>query len=511
MSFAPYIVIWVILMAAAGACLFARSRPRLLDAVALFSPLAAIALWFIFRPEPALRAVTFAGRSLALSATGWQLSGIVLLGLLAGLVYVTLNPQPTRPATWPALALALAATTLSVVWSADDRTRLLSLALFLSMWAVAVWLARSPEEPAPGDVLRSLLRPGAGLFLIWLAGITPARMMLTTLAAAIYLGVWSLGNRRPAGQRVDAVFSAVLGVFPLVAGGAVLSSVMDAAVLSPLVIAFATALGLLSLVVGLLRAWGQTPQGVGSALGMGLAGLALTTAAWAGEDPLVAAVRLAAFAPIVLAMLTPVSRDQPYPWPDSTRTTRPRIALDMMFLAVVYLALAGAPLTVGFVALSRLYDAWQFSGGYVLLAVTVVILSLWLAVIYLTGRDFLSSSYLAIGRARWLRVLVLLVPVVGLVNPAYDVPAGGALVWVALALPLAAGILLGRFVPGLDGLGGLLRESADVRLPSGGIVSRLREASHAAAEAIADALAILDGEYGLLWLLGLLLLLLWIA
>jgi hypothetical protein len=398
-----------------------------------------------------------------------------------------------------------------VVWSADDRTRLLSLALFLCFWAVAVWLARSPEETATGDIMRSLLWPGMGLLLIWLAGITPARMVFATLAAAIYLGVWPLDNWRMAGQQVDEGFSAVLGVFPLVVGGAVLSSVTDAAVALPLVIAIATALGLLSLVVGLLRAWGQTPEGVGRALGMGLAGLVLTTAVWVGEDALVSAVRLAAFAPIVLAMLTPVLRDQPQPLPDSTRATRPRIVPDLIFLAVVYLAVAGAPLTVGFVAFSHLYNAWQFSGGYVLLGVMVVIMSLWLAVVYLTGRNFLSSSNLAIGRAQWLRVLVLLVPVVGLASPAFNAPADGAIIWVALALPLAAGVLLGQFVPGLDGLGGLLRESTDVRLPSGGTVSRLRDAGHATAEAIADALAILDGEYGLLWLLALLILLLWIA
>ena len=55
---------------------------------------------------------------------------------------------------------------------------------------------------------------------------------------------------------------------------------------------------------------------------------------------------------------------------------------------LAYAALAGLPLTVGFGALSRLYAAW-LPGGWVLLLVVVALLSLWLAVVYQTGRLWL--------------------------------------------------------------------------------------------------------------------------
>jgi len=45
-----------------------------------------------------------------------------------------------------------------------------------------------------------------------------------------------------------------------------------------------------------------------------------------------------------------------------------------------------------------------------------------------------------------------------------------------------------------------------VRLAGG-----VRRVGQMASDALADALAILEGEYGLLWLLGILLLLLWVA
>jgi len=85
------------------------------------------------------------------------------------------------------------------------------------------------------------------------------------------------------------------------------------------------------------------------------------------------------------------------------------------------------------------------------------------------------------------------------------------LVWVFLGAPLVAGVILQRFVPGLDGLGSLLREAAALPQPVVRLAGGVRRVGQMASDALADALAILEGEYGLLWLLGILLLLLWVA
>jgi hypothetical protein len=195
--------------------------------------------------------------------------------------------------------------------------------------------------------------------------------------------------------------------------------------------------------------------------------------------------------------------------PETGRNLIGRLTPGTIALALVYLAVAGAPLTVGYTVLSRLYDSWQFSGGIILMLVAAALVALWLAAIYLAGRALRGPG--AIVRTVWLRGLALLVPLLALLSPSFSAPAGGAVTWLAIAIPLAAGLLLGRFTPDLEGLDSLLRESVAVRLPTERVAPRLRVFGRAAAEAVADALAILEGEYGLLWLLGLLLLLLWIA
>jgi hypothetical protein len=484
----------------------AGRRPRLLDVVLLAGIVAAIALWFLFRPETSPRAAAFAGRSWVVGHVAWRLSGVALLALLAGVVYALVNPVAERATARYLPALALAAATLPVVWSADDRTRLLSLSLFLILWLVAGWLARPGDRNLAYDWLGALLWPGAGLFLLWLAGIAPqARPIFIVLASAIYLGAWPLGKGRELSRGAGG-FSHLLGAFPVVVGAAILASGLDAAPLSPPAIALATALGLLSLVAGLWRAWGQTPESLANALGVGLAGLTLAASVWAGEEVLAAAVRLAVFAPAMLVVWLPDGQERP---PASAEARQLRFAPQMIPSIVAYAAVGGVPLTVGFVVLSQLYEAWQFSGGYVLLVVVVVVMSLWLAAIYRGGRRVAAIGP-ASDRAQWLRGLAILAPLLGLLSPAFDTP-DGALVWVALAIPLLAGVALGQFVPGLDDLDELLRESAQVRLSAERFAPRLRSTAQAAAGAIAEALAILDGGYGLLWLLGLLLLLLWVV
>jgi hypothetical protein len=507
MSFAPYIAIWVVLVAAAGLCWPASRRPRLLNAVILTSPLLALAIWFIFRSETAVRSMVIADRSFAVGPVAWQLTGVVLLHLLAGAVAIAISPEPGRAAWRPLLLFALATVALPVVWAADDRTRVLSLALFAVVWGATLWFARLPGKEAAGSVLRPLLWLGAALFLLWLAAITPTtRAALTLLAAALFLGVWPLGGWRAGARARRPEMSGVLLGLPVV-GAAVLSPLLSETLPLP-ALATATALGLLSLVAGLLHAWARTPGGLAAALGMALAGLALVAAVWAGEEGLAAAARLAVFAPAALALLPKVESRQPRAEIGADRARR--IAPATIALAVIYLAVGGTPLTAGFVVLSRLYDSWRFSGGFILILVAAALVALWLAAVYLAGRSLFGASG-PNDRAAWLRGLALLVPLLALISLNFSAPAGGALTWIAIAAPLAAGLLLGRFAPDPETLNSLLRESVAVRLPVERIAPRLRGYGHAVGEAVADALAILEGEYGLLWLLALLLLLFWLA
>jgi hypothetical protein len=165
--------------------------------------------------------------------------------------------------------------------------------------------------------------------------------------------------------------------------------------------------------------------------------------------------------------------------------------------------------------LSRLYATW-LPGGWVLLVVMAALLSLWLAVVYQSGRaPAAEAGPPAAGRALWLGGLPAGLAALGLLQVDSTALAQSPLVWAAILLPALAGAALGRFVPALSELGGLLRESVGATAAIDRVGARfgppLRRAANGVADALADAAGILEGDNGLLVLLGLLLLLLWIG
>jgi hypothetical protein len=274
--------------------------------------------------------------------------------------------------------------------------------------------------------------------------------------------------------------------------------------LPPLLLVAATAVGLLALPVGLMRLERLAPGDLARALAPALGGLSLVAALWGGTEALLPAARLAIFAPAVLWLLPP----------DATTLARrlPRL----LPLATVFLAIAGAPLTVGFGALARLYANW-LPAGAVLVFVVAALLAVWLAGVFRSARHATEGS--TEGRplaSTLLGALPAAVAVLGLIQ--VRLPELSALpwpVWAAVALSALGGVALGRFVPALGELSGLLRESVAMPAAAGRVAARLgppaRRARALIAAALGDAAAILEGENGLLVLLALALLLWWMG
>lgn len=185
MSFAPYALLWVILAIAAGVCLLAGRRTTLQLAASLIATLLAAALWLFFRHGPAVQATSLAGRQWAVGAVAWYLTGFVLLLLLAALVYAGLRYRAAGAAgTVPAWLLGLAVAALPVVWAADDRSRVLALALFALAWGGFRVFAGRAGGDRPGD----LFWPFAAIFPLWLAAVWPAaRSPLLVLSALLLL------------------------------------------------------------------------------------------------------------------------------------------------------------------------------------------------------------------------------------------------------------------------------------------------------------------------------------
>lgn len=473
MSVLPLVVVWGLLAGAAPLLAILR-RPRPLTALAVAVPVLAWPLWLLARPDAP--AAVLGGRW-ATGATPWQLTGIVLLLLLVAVAATLIHRTPdTLPARRLAESFALAAATLPALWAGDARLRVVTTALFAVTWT-AIALA---ESGGSTEARRAALGLAAAVALRW-AAVIPGTVgaMAGIGGAAILLGL------RP-GAKDESL---LLRGLPVVVGASALAATLGEAAITPPLLALVTAAGLLALLLGLSRV--AIGPAVGRALGPALAGVALLAGVWAGEAALLPAARLAVFVPALLAFVPAIG-------------FRPgRLAA----WGVAYVALAGLPLTVGIAALARLYGAWVAAGGYVLLAIIALLLALWLAAVVLSGRA--AESGAPRGRLG-LEVLPAALTLPGLLQWDAAILSTPVLVWVALLLPAVAGAALGRFVPSLGDWADALRHALAPALPPS-LASRIGRLREAAAAAVADAIGLLEGENGLLFLLALVLLLLWIG
>jgi len=519
MSFAPFAAIWLLLAAAAGVALFAERRPKVAIAVTTVSILLAAALWYLFRPEAAVPSLSFAGRQWAMSEAAWHLTEVVLLlcATVAAMAVVRAAVDTGSPyraqamaiSQAMAIALGLSVALLPAVWAADDRTRLMGVALFSAAWALMSIIVGSADSDSLRFTWRGGGLPLGALFLLWAAFTAPdGRFILSVTAVVLLIMAGALAD-----SHVSARFGAVgvaLHGFPIVVGAAILSGSLGAATSSTIGVAAGTAAGVLFLLLGLAWVWDQ-PAAPTRGLTLALGGVVLVAAVWAGQSALLAATRLAVFAPALIAVAWSGVAQEPspalIPAPDSK--SRRGVSPQLIALPIVYLAVAGLPLMVGFGALAPVYESWSGAAGLVLLAVTVVLLSLWLAAIYQIGR---ATARIPTGdRTGRLHSLALLPPFIGLISLNLAGLGVGPMTWAAIAVPAVAGLALGHFMPDMGGFGGLLREAAALPQPLSNATAHIRGMGRLVAGALADALAILEGENGLIWIIGLMLLIIWIT
>lgn len=510
MSFLPYSVLWMALAIAAILSIALHSRSRLSTLLPVVMVMLAGALWIWARPPAAdsLAEGSILAYGWRIGPATWQLTGMVLAVLLtATLSSLTTNaPEHALPAA-PG-SLLLGTSLLPFIWAGDSRSAVLFLALFSVIW-VAVWWW-SDSGTGRGDVRAGLLI--VPLLLIWFADAVAlsgsgSAVWVELAGAAIVvagaglLGVWPLAGWR-ARVMADSLPAAVaLGGLPVIAGAAVLLPITQQASLGSLQIATGVVLGLMSVLLSFRwagRLVDLQPKGI-AGLATALAGVMLLAAVFASSSALLAATRVAVFAPLTLLTIGAARALGRAGW------------LRVGGVAVVWLAVVGVPLTAGFTALSGLYGAWQPGPQLLLMAILGLLLVGWSAV--------LSTAALRLVRtvrngepttpARWLAIVPAVAPLVVLlaIDPA-SVRAASVITWVALAVPLVAGPVLAGLLDGrLD-----LRALNDVTLapPTGltRVVAFAASGRRVVADALSEALSILEGPSGWLWILGIVVLLL---
>ncbi len=520
MPILPFVALWTVLAAAVVLSAVLQSQPRLRFPLTIGATLIAVGLW-LWAGSPApelLPSATFLGYSWTISLGVWQLTGMVLLVLLtattAGWVYGSANGSAD-------FSLMLALGFLPFVWAGDPLTAAAMLSLAIGAWLLVLWRSGGFEQagrPLVRQLALLLLTP---LLLIWFAdaiavGGTAEALWVelagaaVLIAGALLLGAWPAAHWREAALRGSPASAIALMTLPPIAGATVLLPVAQQSVAGGAQTALAVVVGFAALLLGLRWAWQPAARSaMGSvALAGALAGLVVLTAVFSSESALLAATRVAVFAPLVLLL---ISRSAGVTGVETYDEVVARAGgwsgwVEPAAMLIAWMAVLGMPLTAGFAAITALYVTWQVGASWLLVAILVILLIAWSAAVshQIWRRGQLArqgAGLLAAGPA--IRGIVpLLLPLLALI--AIDLPTLSAttpITWLALLAPLVFGPLVAWL---LDGRLDVQEVVATPLLPRDALMpvtSRAGQWRTAVADALSEALAIIEGPSGLLWIL----------
>jgi hypothetical protein len=516
MSFAPVLTVWVLLIAAGVLSWLVRRRWVNLAVLATLPAL--IIIWLIIGTGAVEipSTLSFLGWQWFGDNVGWGLTAILLILTLVSLIQFHANRSPESDSSHPAIILGLSAATMPLLWAADGFTRV----FFITLWLVCVaGITRRLKLLPSLDGKSGIFQIVAVLFLLWFAAITrpPLSVVSTLVASLLLLGVWPFSGRLTYRIQASAGISTMVPALPVIAGASVLASAIRMPGLTASHLLVATVLGLFSILAGFIRFWneGQPSGRLLSGSGLVLSGIILLAGLWAGATTLVAAAQVAVFVPVMLGWLVNQQAKptvEPMVGSPVQLTRQFTLSSRMATLGFAYLALAGMPLTAGFISLSALYQAWVMGNGYALILIMVILWSLYLATLVLLKRSLINQHEQSVNISAGSLILTPALAFLGLLRLDLSQLSGlSIVVWIALVVPPIIGILVGRFLPDAAAVASLLRDSFSINLPLEPLKNRASGFGSGVASALADATAILEGDQGLLWITSLLLLLLWLS
>jgi hypothetical protein len=360
---------------------------------------------------------------------------------------------------------------------------------------------------------RQLLFPGAALLLLWLAALTLPEATGTTgldlrgwpvltrslllLAAVIKVGAFPFHLWRPLSRSFSPLLAPLVYAAPATAGAALLVR-LEAA--TDITLAFALPLSLAAL-LGLLwsanAAWRHSDDRLRMAavLAVGQAGILLLAGTWAGPEAIVAEARVLLLAGGVLLLAAQLGDG------DLLRKLGPLLAVA---------SLAGLPLTAGFAGRTAVYDAWLAEGRGLLVFVSALL-----------HIPFIAAALLLIwdGRLSGTRPpqsWSALAPLLSLLLPAFGLFAFSALgdasivAWLAVLLPTGTALLLIYYLDETDTARQAVREALSLPFGVHPLLQPVQDFFQSIFLSVREAVTILEGERGLLWLF-LFLLLIWFA
>lgn len=507
------IIIVLVLLSALATVVASFARPRFTHVSALGGMVVICLAWLAARVSLPLTLTLGLESSLwpawswRAGSVSWTISLAIILLSLGVLALAARSDQHQRTDTLFIHLLASAA--LLACWSDSLATHVMTWSAMAIVWVLDAAAAMDDGQPWLPALSRRAAAAFTGVLVLWFAAISAGpgadisgieawptlTRTLVLVAAAYQIGLFSFHAwESNAGER-SAVRLALLHAAPA-AAGAVLLARLEAS--SQIGLAFAlpfTLVGLLALLAGAYRAWIALPHQTALAVGLiqSQSGLVLLAGVWVGPEAVVVESLVLLLAGGILLL-------------DIWRERLAGLAqLPQPGVIISAAALAALPLTAGFAGRSALYATWLEESRWLLMVVT--------ALLHIPLLTALFTAYLPPGRRLdnapgeehptpdVARTLSLLLPTLALFSVS-ALSQAPAVAWLAILLPvLVAGLVAWRLEEPAE-LSRTVRQAMALPIaaerPS---FAGLRRVATAATAAARDALSLLEGEGGLLWLL----------
>ncbi len=508
----PLLILALLLLTSAATFLTARYRPYLAPGVALTGSVLALLLWLAtwFQLPFALGSAGDAP-ALIVDSEAWQVTLLLLVLLISALV-AGLGRNSASAGVSAGAALLLVSAGIGSLWTASLSQLLSAWVLLALVWTLSLAIVLKARL---WELLSILALAWTGVFFIALGAANLAQVGPGSLTAGAHwsntalfwtaLGAsWQLlalpimATRRNKAEAAPTGLTGLLYATPATTGGFLLFRLTEGGAPGQGVLLLPALAALAVFIWALHRAWTEM-QFAGkqeTALCMALAALVVAAATGAVVLPALRLLLLAGGVFLLAPMLSARS---------SQTGGRPgRISL-LLGPALALAAMATLPLTIGFAALSALYDAWIEDGLWPL----VPVISLLFMPLIAAGISFVWSNQAATEEsveagngARWrpLSRLALIIPALFLLTPA-GLTTAGLWSWLTILLSIGGGLVLFRF----------RSRAGEMHTAATAAISRrslppwpgdlLRRGLSQGVLLVQQAAAILEGEWGLLWLL----------
>jgi hypothetical protein len=512
--------------------LLARYRPRYsIDTAAIFSVLA-LAVWvFAGRDLPILPKESggqlesgFALGRFIVDEPAWWVSFSILLLLVSSLVLMvtasrTIHSESQlsfKRVSAASLSLLVVGGVLLSIWASTMPALATGWTLVVLAWVPFAWVARKDRENNRKAIVRAALMLFSLLFLGFAAASQsdlstlflapenwsdPAKVW-AMLGATALIGAFPLHWWRPSPGRYVIGTTAIVYLAPSVAGAHFLARLAGGEadgvnVFSVLLTTF----GLLGLVYSIGICWSNPDKrlAIVGALALSQISLILLATAWANTATVILLIQVLALA--IGGLFLGIA------WPIKVSNL---VKIPMWFQVA---AIAGLPLTAGFIGLSSLYTEQITLNRYILaIAIAIILMPVLAAAILLVWEEGASKRTVDLSKfgQAWI-IFSLSLPALGLFAlPLSTDVIGAVLSWILILLSTLGAIAMSWYALKKPDVREAVSGGFHISLswPAGTRV--LRSIAVGANLFIREAAAILEGEGGMLWLL-VLVVILWLA